>query len=231
MEAHLAGERSLPGLGLKAFWNLGSNGFKPDLDSGIRILSALVQLTVISRVTALPGAPSDGEIYIVPSGAALNPNEIAIRDNGEWVYVVPKEGFVATVADENLLIWYSGTAWSSLPTGMSQPYDIGGSFVGAPTDGLIFIRYPMPRAVQFPAGITNSQGKSGVAASASSVFSLRKNGVQFGTMTFSAGTTSATFAASSATSFAVGDVLTIMAPSPADATLADIGFSLAGVRL
>lgn len=230
MEAHLAGERSLPGLGLKAFWNLGSNGYKPDMDSGIRILSALVQLTVLSRVTVLPGAPTDGEIYIVPSGALLNANEIAIRDNGEWVYIVPKEGFVATVADENVLVWYSGAAWSALPTGAPTPYDVGGSYNGAPTDGLILLRYPLNRAVSFPLNMANSHAVSGVAATAGAVFSLRKNGVQFATMTFAAGTALATFAGA-ATSFASGDVLTVMSPSPADSTLADIGFALAGTRL
>jgi hypothetical protein len=40
-----------------------------------------------------------------------------------------------------------------------------------------------------------------------------------------------TFTAASDTDFAAGDVLTIIAPSPADSTLADIGFALAGIRL
>ncbi|MDD3030319.1 MAG: DUF2793 domain-containing protein [Alphaproteobacteria bacterium] len=226
----MAGERSLPGLGLEAFWNLGSNGFKTGLDSDIRILSALVQMTALSRVTALPGSPANGDIYIVPSGAAEHANEIAIRDNGEWIYLLPKKGFVATVADENVLVWYSGAAWSTLPTGAPTPYDVGGSYNGAPTDSLVLLRYPFNRAVSFPLNMANSHAVSGVAATASAVFSLRKNGVQFATMTFAAGTALATFAGA-ATSFAIGDVLTIMSPSPADSTLADIGFALAGTRL
>lgn len=226
----MAGERSLPGLGLEGFWNLGSNGFKDGMDSNLRILSALVQLTALSRVTALPGSPVDGNIYIVPSGAAEHANEIAIRDNGAWVYVVPKEGFVATVADENVLVWYSGASWSALPTGAPTPYDVGGTIVGIPSSDMVMLRYPMPRAVSFPTNLVGSLAVSGVAASASAEFSIRKNGVQFATMTFGAGLTTAVFAGT-ATNFAAGDVLTIMAPNTPDTTLADLGFALSGTRL
>jgi hypothetical protein len=50
-------------------------------------------------------------------------------------------------------------------------------------------------------------------------------------MQFAAGVTTPTFTAATATDFAAGDVLTIIAPNPADSTLADIGFALAGIRL
>ena len=226
----MAGERSLPGLGLEGFWNLGSNGFKTGLDSDLRILSALVQLTALSRVTALPGSPANGDIYIVPSGAAEHANEIAVRDNGEWVYLLPKNGFVATVADENVLVWYSGAAWSALPTGAPTPYDVGGSYIGQPTDDLTILRYPIVRSVSFPATLSGSRAVSAVAASAEAVFSVRKNGVDFGTFTFAAGTTVATFTGT-ATTLSAGDVLTVVAPSTADSTLSDIGFALTGTRL
>lgn len=228
-EAHLAGERTLPGLGLTAFWNLGSNGWKDEMDANIRVLSALVQLSVLSRTTTLPGSPTQGDIYIDPDGSPAG--QIAIYDNSAWVYIAPNKGTVATVEDEDILVWFDGSAWTELPTGAPTPYDLGGSYIGAPTDGVIILRYPMPRAMTFPASMTGSHGVSGVAATASSVFSLRKNGTQFGTMTFGVGSSIASFAAASQTSFAAGDVLTVMAPSPVDATLADIGFSLAGTRV
>ena len=56
-------------------------------------------------------------------------------------------------------------------------------------------------------------------------------GTQFATMSFAGGASTATFTAASDTDFAGGDVLTVVSPNPADSTLADIGFSLAGVRL
>lgn len=111
------------------------------------------------------------------------------------------------------------------------PYDIGGTIVGQPAGGAILLRYPAPRAVRFPSGLANSRGVAGTAATASAVFSIRKNGTQFATMSFAGSASTATFTAASDTDFAAGDVLTVVSPSPADSTLADIGFALAGVRL
>jgi hypothetical protein len=106
----MAGERTLPGIGLVGFWNLGS-GYKTQMDANLRTLSTLTQLRAISRVTALPGSPTNGDIYIVPTGGA-NANEIAIRDNGAWVYFVPAEGYMAYIADEDTYYLYSGSAWA-----------------------------------------------------------------------------------------------------------------------
>lgn len=111
------------------------------------------------------------------------------------------------------------------------PYDIGGTIVGQPAGGAILLRYPAPRAVRFPSGLANSRGVAGTAATASAVFSIRKNGTQFATMSFAGGASTATFTAASDTDFAAGDILTVVSPSPADGTLADIGFALAGARL
>lgn len=113
----------------------------------------------------------------------------------------------------------------------TAPYDIGGTVGGMPGAGAVLVRFPMSRAVRFPAGMTGSRGVAGEAASATTVFALKKNGVDFGTMQFAASANTATFTAASNTDFAAGDVLTVIAPNPADGNLADIGFSLAGLRL
>ena len=109
-------------------------------------------------------------------------------------------------------------------------YDIGGYYGGVPTDELVMVAWPLPRAVTFPAGLTLSKVVASTAATAEAVVSLKKNGTEFGTATFAAAGTVATLAAASATSFAAGDILTIVAPATADATLAGIAWALAGVR-
>jgi hypothetical protein len=123
-------ERTLPGLGLTGFWDLGFDGWKDPMDVNLRLLSALVQPRAISRTTALPGSPTNGDIYIVPDGAGSNPNEIAIRDNGAWVYVVPAEGFTAYVADANENVQFNGTDWVGLAAGIAD----------APSDGTTYGR-------------------------------------------------------------------------------------------
>jgi hypothetical protein len=113
---------------------------------------------------------------------------------------------------------------------LPAPYDIAATFSGQPASSDVILRYPLPRAVNFPVGLTDSQGVAGVAATDSTPFDIRKNGVSVGAMQFAAGAIVASFTMVSATALAKGDVLTIVAPGTADATLADIGLCLAGER-
>jgi len=111
-------ERNLPGLGLRGYWPAGTDGWGDENDVNLRMLSALVECAPISRVTTLPGSPTNGDIYIVPTGG--DANKIAIRDEGAWVYIVPTEGFIAWVKDENALVGYTGSAWAQLaPSGVT----------------------------------------------------------------------------------------------------------------
>ena len=82
-------------------------------------------------------------------------------------------------------------------------------------------------AVSFPANFLGSFAVANVAATSSAVLSLKKNGAQFGTLTF-VGTTG-TFSAP-ATSFAPGDLLEIVAPLVPDATLAQLSITLIGTH-
>lgn len=123
----MAGERVLPGLGIKAFWTPGSDGWDVDHDTGTRTLSIMVQARVIDIVTSLPGSPTDGDIYILTDGGAHD-QAIAARDNGSWVYIEAAEGFeVYNLADHGLYR-YNGTAWAVVLAG---PADTDGLTEGA----------------------------------------------------------------------------------------------------
>ncbi|MGH7110903.1 MAG: phage tail protein, partial [Stellaceae bacterium] len=110
----------------------------------------------------------------------------------------------------------------------AQPVTISGSFAGAPGAGVPVFRYVFAGTVSFPAGLAGSQGSAGTAASAQTTFAIEKNGTGAGTMVFAAGGTAASFTMAAATTFNAGDVLVIMAPNPADATLANLAWTLAG---
>lgn len=72
---------------------------------------------------------------------------------------------------------------------------------------------------------------AGVAATASTTFVLSKNGSNIGTITFAIGGTAGTIAISGTpVAVAIGDKIVITSPGTADATLADINFTLGGVR-
>ena len=114
----MAGERTLPGLGLYGFWTLGSNGYKDQMDGNLRLVSALTQGRVISKLGAEPGSPSDGDIHIATAvwgGAAAN--DILIRDNGAWVFVTPLEGWQMYDIAIGEDFRFDGSAWVSMAVG------------------------------------------------------------------------------------------------------------------
>jgi len=118
-------ERTLPGLGLTGFWDVGSD-YKAGMDANLRKLSVLVQPVVKSRTTILPGAGAVGDIYIVPAAAGSNANQIAIWDGESgseaWVYLVPNEGWAVHVLDTQTRVTFDGSNWVAVQGS-------GGSFV------------------------------------------------------------------------------------------------------
>jgi hypothetical protein len=108
------------------------------------------------------------------------------------------------------------------------PAYVSGSWAGSPGASQVIERYIFATPVSFPAGLGGSYGTAGIAATASASFAIQKNGSTVGTMVFAAGATSASFTMGSATSFAGGDVLTILAPASPDATLANLAWNLTG---
>ena len=79
-------------------------------------LDAIVQLSVRSREVAdPPAAPVDGEAWIVAAGGtgewSGHDGEVAVRQDGAWVFHVPGSGWVAWVEDERRLATHDGNAW------------------------------------------------------------------------------------------------------------------------
>ena len=110
----------------------------------------------------------------------------------------------------------------------THPYDIGASYSGKTSSGEFLVRFPFPRVVTFGADMSGSYAKADIAATSSTVFKMQKDGAQFGTITF--GVASQTGVFSGETDFAAGEVFVITCPETPDATLAEIGLSIAGTR-
>ena len=105
--------------------------------------------------------------------------------------------------------------------------DIGTFVSGIPGNSEIVLRVIAASAFDVPT--SGHQGSSETNATASTVFTFKKNGVSFGTATFASSGNTATYSIT-ATAFAAGDVLSITAPASADATLADISLTLHATR-
>jgi len=79
-------------------------------------LDALGQLVLASRsVAAPPPAPVDGMAWAVPPGAVNawsgQGGRVAVASNGGWVFVLPKAGWRAWIADEGIAALHDGDSW------------------------------------------------------------------------------------------------------------------------
>ncbi len=97
-----------------------------------RRLDQLVQQTVLSRTLAAePGAPNDGDAYILPASptgtawATFAQNNIAAYQDGAWIEITVAEGFSAWVADTDEFIIYDGAAWSQVSGGSETAAKFG----------------------------------------------------------------------------------------------------------
>lgn len=108
-----------------------------------------------------------------------------------------------------------------------SPYELGVSVTGLMNNGEILLQYVFPGAITLPINLTGSQATANNAATASTTVTINKNGSGIGTIDWLAAGTIGTFTFSAGVNFVAGDILQLVAPNPADATLANIGISLA----
>lgn len=121
--------RSLPGLALTGFWDLGSTGWKTGMDANLLAVSVLLKAVALSRITNLPGSPVNGDIYIVPDGQT-NEKKVAFRDNGAWGYITAWEGLQFWVDDENAFVTFNGADWTAGSAGSVPEAPIDGTQYG-----------------------------------------------------------------------------------------------------
>ena len=103
---------------------------------------------------------------------------------------------------------------------------------GVPDDGELVARWQVQEDSSLLPNCLGWDGQADVAATGSSVFSIRRDGVQVGTITYAAAGTVPTYTTSAGAriDFTAGQFIDILAPNPKDATLADIFFETVLVR-
>lgn len=80
-------------------------------------LDAIVQLAAISAtISAEPGAPEDGEIYLLPPGktgthwGAMADGALAYWRDGAWEEIAPRAGWITHARDSAALLAFSDGA-------------------------------------------------------------------------------------------------------------------------
>lgn len=172
-----------------------------------------------------PGTSTAKDSYTTSAGTVANTNPVILDSKGEadiWTSGLFKLNLLES--DDTQV---TGYPVDNLGGGLTS-YDVAGFAAGVPANSQIILRVPMIRAVTFDVNMLLSRGAASIAATASTTFDIAKNGVNFGTMVFAIAGTTASFVAATPPAFAVGDVLSVTAPASADATLAGVGFILAG---
>jgi hypothetical protein len=110
-------------------------------------------------------------------------------------------------------------------------YDISGSTLSIPTNDVVLTRFVANRAFRLPILMAGSVGASGIAPTAAVSYLVKKNGSTVGTVDFALGANIATFTMATATDFASGDVLTVVAPATADTTHDELAWTFKTVGL
>jgi hypothetical protein len=221
--------RALPNLGLQAFFDLGEGGWDDEMSLNLLLLSVLVQGGVLEMVSATPGSPSNGDVYLFSETHPTQANKVAIRDAGAWIYVTPLEGWRLYDRNANLLRLFNGTAWVSYsPVSL---YFVPFGFAAKPTDGEDLFFGVFTDSVSFPANWSGSRASIGTTPTATASLEIRKNGSVVGTISIStAGVATFATTGGSAVNFVAGDSISVKAQATADATLANSAFTLRGTR-
>lgn len=203
-----------------------------EIDTAIRALGQKI-IVADKDLTAPPGSPTDGLMYIPKATATglwagLENTLVYTPDSGvSWISVSPVKGLIVYVNDETYSYEWDGSAWV-----LANRYAIIGSPDGVPDDGAILIRHKPLIPIKFPVNLTgtgsNFYGK--IAATAETVFSMKKEGSEFGTLTISAAGTIATIIVTSEISIAITEEFTLVNQATKDATFADIGFAIVAIK-
>lgn len=116
--------RTFPNIGLKGGYDEHEDGWADDQNVNLLKLSVLSQCVVLSKVSATPGSPAPGAVYLFSETHPTQPNVIAIWEGpvGEesWTYAMPLEGWLAYNMAMDYYEKFSGTAWAELEMGGSS---------------------------------------------------------------------------------------------------------------
>lgn len=85
-------------------------------NEAVRMLETMASRAVKDRdLTTPPGSPSDGDAYIVAATGtgdwASKDNHVAVYITDRWHFISPEEGNEVYLQDENVAVFWSGSAW------------------------------------------------------------------------------------------------------------------------
>lgn len=170
-------------------------------NEALRLLDAMVHLSVLDRTRAAPPvSPTDGDRHIVASGATglwsgwdLN---VAFWVDGVWMRLVPRPGWLAWIAAEQMFLVWNGSAWE--PVG--EPVDVSDAVFSLVNDA-----DPTKRALFSLSGISTGTTRTFTLPNTSSELAILAGTQTFtGNKTFSGTLTASGTVTVSAASASIG---------------------------
>lgn len=201
----------------------------------------MAQLKTHKFVSALPPVLEADAIYFVRAGSGF---DLYVTNHSGTIVAYPANSGVdlsayaplaspaftgtptaPTQAAGNNSTRLATTAFTAGEINSQRPKGLSMFCSGKPVANEIVGSGIAPYAMTLSAA--NSKAQAVVAAAASTVFIIKKNNTNIGTVTFSAAGTIGVISIST-TAVATNDLITIHAPATADGTLADITIQLRG---
>ena len=152
-------------------------------------------------------------------------------DVGDKPTVFPPEDHSHDEATDSLAGFMSAADKEKLDSvDLVKKYHINLFIGGFPKNDELLVKIKTEVAFEFPDDFAGSIAHAEDVATADTVFTITKNGIDVGTITFLATTSVGIFASSGAVMFAEEDVFKLVGQGIADVTLKDISISLKGVQ-
>jgi hypothetical protein len=198
--------------------SLAAGGHTLTTDEFTKYFHTLFNGHTVARTVVVPNTK---RVFAVYNGGTAN---VTVQS--------PTPGSTVVVpASTRALLMSDGVNVVALTNSVSQAVTFDFFTVGLPTASQRVLRKSIVQALTFAADFGGSQGHADTAATANADFQVLKNGTLVGTIHFAAASNTPTFSTnvgsgSVAVTFAAGDILTIVAPASADATLADLNATL-----
>lgn len=224
--ARAAAEAAIPALALSSAYPEDSNNVTAATPAYVAAARAAAEAVIpaLAVSSSYPDA-SDNTKSATPAYVAA---AVAAVSGGSGTLAGDSDVGISSPANEQILAYISGTSkWENV----NFPYNVSVSITGLMNASEVLMIYAFPAAAEIPSGATNSQAVAVTAATASTTVTILKNGSSIGSIAWAASGTVGTFTFTSAVTFAAGDTVQLVAPGSPDATLANVGITLAGYRI
>jgi hypothetical protein len=176
------------------------------------------------KVTFTPTSTQTNKLSPNDKGSPRNTYTVEVKKGGAWLDIL--EGYI--YADGGPIAVVPPGEGGGVPDVV--PADLSIFKPGKPTADEVLVHIEVARGFTWPVSLASSKFKALVAATATYVVTIKRNGSSIGTLSWAAAGTVPTVTFAAAVDFAAGDTLELVGQTTPDATIANLSFTFYGSR-